>query len=56
MGTNHCGKKEKLLATSNCSCFLSVFKRIVLQTLKNQVLFGKGLIKGLYFIEIIMIE
>ena len=36
--------KEKLLVTSNFSFSLSVFKRLVLQTRKNQGLFGKGLI------------
>ena len=37
------GKKEKLLVTSNFSFSHSVFKRHVLQTRKNQGLFGKGL-------------
>ena len=36
-------EKEKLLVTSNFSFSLSVFKRVVLQTHKNQGLFGKGL-------------
>ena len=36
-------KKEKLLVTSNFSFSHSVFKRLVLQTRKNQGLFGKGL-------------
>ena len=36
-------KKEKLLVTSNFSFSHSVFKRIELQTRKNQGLFGKGL-------------
>ena len=36
-------EKEKLLVTSNFSFSLSVFKRLVLQTRKNQDLFGKGL-------------
>ena len=40
------GKKEKLLVTSNFSYSLSVFKRLVLQTRKNQGLFGKGLRKN----------
>ena len=35
--------KEKLLVTSNFSFSHSVFKRLVLQTRKNQGLFGKGL-------------
>ena len=35
--------KEKLLVTSNFSFSNSVFKRPVLQTRKNQGLFGKGL-------------
>ena len=40
---NTVGKKVKLLVTSNSSFFHSVFKRLVLQTCKNQGLFGKGL-------------
>ena len=36
-------EKEKLLVTSNFSISYSVFKRLVLQTRKNQGLFGKGL-------------
>ena len=36
-------EKEKLLITSNFSFSHSVFKRLVLQTLKSQGLFGKGL-------------
>ena len=39
----HCGKKEKLLIMSNFSFSHSVFKRLVMQTHKNQGLFGKGL-------------
>ena len=38
-------EKEKLLVTSNFSFSHSVFKRFVLQTRKNQGLFGKGLTK-----------
>ena len=38
-------EKEKLLVTSNFSFSHSVFKRPVLQTCKNQGLFGKGLIR-----------
>ena len=41
----HCGEKEKLFGTSNFSFFHSVFRRIILQTRKNKVLFGKGLIQ-----------
>ena len=37
-------EKEKLLVTSNFSFYLSVFKRLGLQTRKTQGLFGKGLI------------
>ena len=37
-------EKEKLLVMSNFSFFCRVFKRLVLQTHKNQGLFGKGLI------------
>ena len=36
-------EKEKLLVTSNFSFSCSVFERLVLQTRKNQGLFGKGL-------------
>ena len=36
-------EKEKLLGTSICSFYLSVFKRLLLHTHKNQGLFGKGL-------------
>ena len=36
-------EKDKLLVTSNLSFSNSVFKRFVLQTNKNQDLFGKGL-------------
>ena len=36
-------EKEKLLITSNFSFSHSVFKRHLLQTRKNQGLFGKGL-------------
>ena len=36
-------EKEKLLVTSNFSFTHSVFKRLVLQTCKNQGLFEKGL-------------
>ena len=35
--------KKKLLITSNFFFALSVFKRLVLQTHKNQGLFGKGI-------------
>ena len=46
-------EKEKLLVTSNFFFSLSVFKRIVLQTHKNQDLFGKGL--KLFDIEIFVL-
>ena len=36
-------EKEKMLLTINFSFSHSVFKRLVLQTCKNQDLFGKGL-------------
>ena len=36
-------EKKKLLVTSNFSFSHSVFKRLVLETHKNQGLFGKGL-------------
>ena len=36
-------EKDKLLITSNFSFSQSVFERLVLQILKNQGLFGKGL-------------
>ena len=35
--------KEKLLVTSNISFSHSVFKRLIVQTLFNKGLFGKGL-------------
>ena len=41
-------EKEKLLIMSNFSFSHSVFKRLVLQTRKNQGLFGKGL-SHIYF-------
>ena len=37
---------EKLLVTSNFSFSRRVFKRLVLQTCKNQGLFGKGVCNG----------
>ena len=37
-------EKEKLLVTSNFSFSDNVFKRLILQTRKNQGLFGKGFI------------
>ena len=40
-GGKHCGGKEKLLVMSNFSFSHSVFKRPVLQTSKNQGLYGK---------------
>ena len=39
-------EKEKFLVMSNVSFSYSVFKRLVLQTRKNQGLFGKGLNSG----------
>ena len=39
-------EKEKLLVTSYFSFSHSVFKRYVLETLKNQGLFGKELTRG----------
>ena len=44
---NTVGEKEKLLIMSNFSFSHSVFKRLILQTCKNQGLFGKGLHKKL---------
>ena len=43
MDRKHCGEKEKLLVTSIFYFSHSVFKRLVLQTCKIQVLFGKEL-------------
>ena len=43
MGRKTLWEKEKLLVTSNFSYSHCVFKRLVLQTGKNQGLFGKGL-------------
>ena len=45
-------EKDKLLVTSNFSFSHCVFKRLVLQTRKNQGLFGKGLLLYIYFIAI----
>ena len=42
-GSKTLWEKEKLLVTSNFSFSQSVFKGLVLQTRKNQGLFGKGL-------------
>ena len=42
-GRKHCGKKERLLVTSNFPFSRSVFKKRVLQTGKNQGIIGKGL-------------
>ena len=39
-------EKEKLLVTSNFSFSHSDFQRLVLQTSKNQGLFGRGLTAG----------
>ena len=43
-------EKEKLLVTSNLSFSHSVFKKLLLQTRKNQGLFGRGLkeLEGIY--------
>ena len=53
MGKKH-WEKEKLLITSNFSFSHSVFKSLVLQTRKNQGLFGKGLNQD--FLDIIRIN
>ena len=45
MGGKHL-EKEKLIVTSNFSFSRSVFERFVLQTRKNQGLFGEGLTSG----------
>ena len=45
-GLKTLGEKEKLLITSNFSFSHNVFKRLVLQTGKNQGLFGKELNKN----------
>ena len=39
-------QEEKLLVTSIFSFSHSVFKRLALQTRKNQVLYGKGLVSA----------
>ena len=41
-------EKEKLLVTSDFSFSHSVFKKLVLQTGKNQGLFGKGLKQAVF--------
>ena len=46
-------EKEKLLITSNFSFSHSVFKRLVLQTLKNKGLFEKGLLLFFNIIPVI---
>ena len=43
IGCKTLGEKEKLLFMSNFSFSHNVFKRLELQTHKNQGLFGKGL-------------
>ena len=43
MGKKTMWEREKLLVTSNFSFSHSVFKGLVMQTRKNQGLFGKGL-------------
>ena len=42
-GRKHCGKKEKLLVTSNFSFSHSVFKRLVSQGRQKASLCGNGL-------------
>ena len=42
-GTKTLWEKEKLLVTSNFSFSHSVFKKVLMQTRKNQGLFGKEL-------------
>ena len=42
-------EKEKVLLMSNFSFSHSVFKRLILQTRKNQGFFGKGLIDQISF-------
>ena len=43
---NTVGEKRRNCSLRAVSPFPSVFKRLVLQTCKNQVLFGKGLRRG----------
>ena len=43
MGKKYCGKKEKLLVTSNFSFYHSVFNRPVSQTRQKVSLCGNGL-------------
>ena len=49
-------EKEKLLVTSNFSFSHSVFIRLVLQTRKNQGLFGKGLSKSVIILYILTLS
>ena len=42
MSRNHCGKRRDCLLQANAPFPTVVFKRLVLQTRKNQGLFGKG--------------
>ena len=46
-GRKHCGKRRNLV-TSNFSFSCGVFKRLVLQTCKNQGFFEKGLINWVF--------
>ena len=48
----NCVAKEKLLIMSNLSFSISVFKRLVQQTHKNQGMFGKGLTSHLPMMSI----
>ena len=49
-------EKEKLLIMSNFSFYLSISKRLVLQTRKNQGLFGKGLNREAAMLEGVVIR
>ena len=47
-GLKRLWEKDNLLVMSNLSSSHSVFKRLVLQTRKNQGLFGKGLTRSFF--------
>ena len=49
-GKKHCGKRRNCSLRASSPFFRSVFKRLVLQTHKNQGLFGKGLNAYMYII------
>ena len=55
VGKGEIARFEQLLVLSNFSYFHCVFKRLVMQTRRNQSLFGKGLNSQIWQIESIKI-